>query len=258
MILRRVTKHVKDQNWFAVLLDFLIVVAGVFVGIQVSNWNQTRTDHNRANDYLERISTNLETDVQTYNDRMDFWNKVTDYGLVSLHYAETREQSELSNWDLVLAFFQASQTAEFHIEKTTYSELTSAGELGLIENIAIRNMIAKYYSAYGNFVLVEIPKYREHIRGYIPIDVQNYIWMKCYSNDKDSIQVLLSCKSPISEEKANEILSEIVSEVTLIRQLRYWVSTMNIATLISRAQILNAQQLLNLIQVELSRQEKSQ
>lgn len=25
MILRRLTKHVKDQNWFAVTLDFVIV-----------------------------------------------------------------------------------------------------------------------------------------------------------------------------------------------------------------------------------------
>jgi len=35
MLLRRITKHVKDQNWFAVGLDSLIVVDGVFVGLQV-------------------------------------------------------------------------------------------------------------------------------------------------------------------------------------------------------------------------------
>ena len=31
MLLRRITKHVKDQNWFAVFIDFLIVVVGVFI-----------------------------------------------------------------------------------------------------------------------------------------------------------------------------------------------------------------------------------
>jgi hypothetical protein len=39
MILRRMMGHVKRQDWFAVFLDFVIVVVGVFVGIQVSNWN---------------------------------------------------------------------------------------------------------------------------------------------------------------------------------------------------------------------------
>lgn len=44
MILRRITQHVKEQNWFAVWLDFLIVVLGVFLGIQIGNWNETRLD----------------------------------------------------------------------------------------------------------------------------------------------------------------------------------------------------------------------
>ena len=40
MILSSVVKHVREQNWFAVGVDFLIVVVGVFIGIQVSNWNE--------------------------------------------------------------------------------------------------------------------------------------------------------------------------------------------------------------------------
>ncbi len=52
MILRRVTKHVKDQNWFAVSIDFFIVVIGVFIGIQVANWNDGRAS---KLDYLEAL-----------------------------------------------------------------------------------------------------------------------------------------------------------------------------------------------------------
>ena len=42
MLLRRITEHVRAQNWFAVGIDFVIVVVGVFIGIQVSNWNDKR------------------------------------------------------------------------------------------------------------------------------------------------------------------------------------------------------------------------
>ena len=41
MLLRRVIEHVKAQNWTAIALDFFIVVLGVFIGIQVSNWNES-------------------------------------------------------------------------------------------------------------------------------------------------------------------------------------------------------------------------
>jgi hypothetical protein len=44
MILGRAVEHAKTQNWFAVMLDFLIVVMGVFVGIEAANWNQARPD----------------------------------------------------------------------------------------------------------------------------------------------------------------------------------------------------------------------
>ena len=39
MRLRRITEHLKTQNWFSVGLDFVIVVFGVVIGIQVANWN---------------------------------------------------------------------------------------------------------------------------------------------------------------------------------------------------------------------------
>lgn len=42
MRLRRLMEHSKDQNWLAVVLDFFIVVTGVFIGLQVSEWNEGR------------------------------------------------------------------------------------------------------------------------------------------------------------------------------------------------------------------------
>ena len=45
VLLRRITEHIKAQNWMAVGLDFIIVVVGVFIGIQVSNWNDVQHNH---------------------------------------------------------------------------------------------------------------------------------------------------------------------------------------------------------------------
>ena len=62
MLLRRVTQHVKEQNWTAVALDFVIVVIGVMVGLQFSNWNETRADeaaYKRAIDRLAEESADM-------------------------------------------------------------------------------------------------------------------------------------------------------------------------------------------------------
>lgn len=62
MLLRRITKHVKDQNWFAVGIDFVIVVIGVFIGIQVANWNDARTNEYRESEILGTIYDELVED----------------------------------------------------------------------------------------------------------------------------------------------------------------------------------------------------
>jgi hypothetical protein len=55
MLLRRIIEHVKAQNWFAVGLDFVIVVAGVFIGLQVQQWNEARKDAVQHAKLLERL-----------------------------------------------------------------------------------------------------------------------------------------------------------------------------------------------------------
>lgn len=56
MLLRRITKHVKDQNWFAVGIDFLIVVIGVFIGLQVANWNDARLQKADERQLVQRLA----------------------------------------------------------------------------------------------------------------------------------------------------------------------------------------------------------
>jgi len=45
MILRSVTRHVRDQNWFAVGIDFVIVVAGILIAFQITTWAAARQDN---------------------------------------------------------------------------------------------------------------------------------------------------------------------------------------------------------------------
>ena len=39
--------HVRAQSWTAVAIDFMIVVLGVFVGLQVNLWNEARVESTR-------------------------------------------------------------------------------------------------------------------------------------------------------------------------------------------------------------------
>ena len=59
MLLRRVIEHVRGQNWTAIAIDFVIVVIGVFVGIQVANWNEARVERQLVRGHLTEIAADL-------------------------------------------------------------------------------------------------------------------------------------------------------------------------------------------------------
>jgi hypothetical protein len=78
MLLRSVSQHIKDQNWFAVLIDFLIVVVGVFIGIQVANWNVELGQKHEEQILLMRLLQDTEEllnlqeeGISAYQGRMD-------------------------------------------------------------------------------------------------------------------------------------------------------------------------------------------
>jgi hypothetical protein len=44
MILSRFAHAIREQNWFTVVLEVAIVVIGIFIGLQVDDWNQRRIE----------------------------------------------------------------------------------------------------------------------------------------------------------------------------------------------------------------------
>jgi hypothetical protein len=55
MILRRISENVRSQNWFAVAVEFVIVVVGVFMGLQVQDWNEARKERIEEHALLSRL-----------------------------------------------------------------------------------------------------------------------------------------------------------------------------------------------------------
>ena len=64
MLLRSLTKHVKDQNWFAVFLDFFIVVAGILIAFQINSWSDRQALQKSASASLTMLLDDLSKDIE--------------------------------------------------------------------------------------------------------------------------------------------------------------------------------------------------
>jgi hypothetical protein len=67
MILRRVAHHLKRQEWTAVGIELLIVILGVFIGFQVTDWAGERANRSAEARHLEEIAEDLRADVAIFD-----------------------------------------------------------------------------------------------------------------------------------------------------------------------------------------------
>lgn len=144
MILRRITEHVKAQNWFAVGLDFFIVVVGILIAFQITNWNEARDDRALEREYLALLARDVKAIEQTLNAQIAHEDAIADEAKHAL--AMINDRSETHDAMAVgHALMGIWGRMTLSIDSPTYSELTSAGRLTIISDTEIRNRLIAYF-----------------------------------------------------------------------------------------------------------------
>ena len=148
MIFRRIKAHVEKENWFAVAVDFCIVVIGVFIGIQVANWNETRADANRGQDYRQRLAEDMVINHQNLQGRRSTYLEQVDYGTFAIKANDT-PTDDTHAWTIVRAYYQASHAFTLTLQRGTYDEIISSGHLALLDDQALVNELGALYTFAG-------------------------------------------------------------------------------------------------------------
>lgn len=236
MAAKRLVARLREHDWLAAFIELVIVVAGILIALQVSNWNQERIDHARANRYYARLHADLMLDAATIDNAITFWTQVTRFGEQAMAFSEHGTLVEGSGWKTLLAFYQASQIYPFELADTTFVEMRSSSDLSLIADEGLRERLADYYRLTGNEMRNDIlrhnPAYRLQIRGLTPWHVQQYVWEHCFRQGEGAQQALVDCASPISNDDAAAILESFRRDPTLLPNLRTWMSQLQVSTII--------------------------
>lgn len=217
MLVRRISKHVKEQNWFAVWLDLAMVVLGVFIGLQVHNWNEARIAQQTGRDYYARLVEDLRAEESTRVARIAYYQLTKQHGLAALSALEQADET-LGEQFLVDAY-QATQIWNYTPHRTTYDELLSVGITNAISNVAFRNRLANYYIGLDNAraILQERTPFRDSLRRHMPYSVQSAIRDKCgdvYNIQSDNtVQLTLpeSCDVGLAPPVISEAISALRS-----------------------------------------------
>ena len=130
MILRRLSQSLKEQNWTAIWIEFILLVVGVFLGIQVANWNAAQQDKKREAEFIARLDRDFQKIDARLSDNISRWEDKATSPLRVL--ADVEAFQKTGRWQRskteLLSDLNNTFNSRIHAPRSaTYTELLSAG-----------------------------------------------------------------------------------------------------------------------------------
>ncbi|WP_425411070.1 hypothetical protein [Hyphococcus sp.] len=223
MLLRRVTEHVKAQNWFAVFLDFVIVVVGVFIGIQVANWNDARLQRHTEREFLVQLRNEIAESVRVLEFQSRYVNEVVASGRRGLAFLNGGDDCVSQCEALLVDFFHASQVWGTPYDYTKYQE---AKRIGFPSSPVVSTKVQEFYSYLNGWDTVNgaAPPYRERIRSYFTPEAAEHLWTGCMRLPGSVIEELTrDCIDDLKALDVKAMLQDIRADPALARELQFWL-----------------------------------
>ena len=150
----RVTKLIMEM-WPAYLIEVLVIILGISITLALEEWRDNSKEDKLASVYLKNLKSDIEADLQT------------------LRYAAENTQVIINRGNELLEFANGPSTALFPPAKidsdlqsilhrpnfisrdATFSDLKSSGNLHLLKDIQLKNLLFAYYSLTQNIKEVQ-------------------------------------------------------------------------------------------------------
>lgn len=225
MILKRFAADLRAQNWFGVGIELAIVIVGVFIGLQASNWNQERLQRNETRLLLSQ----LEVELGDFTNLLD---GIDDYYATTRRFATTAEAGwrgdpEVTDRAFVIAAYQASQVTAASNNSAIWAQIFGAEELRNIEDLEMRRMLAgvmTFDNSLVNLAAVATP-YREQVRKVLPDMIQSAIREKCgdrlVPGPAPTFQLPPTCDIRLPETETRAAAAALRAQPALRAELRW-------------------------------------
>lgn len=253
MILRRLTTALRKQDWVTVVIETLIVVFGVFIGLQVNNWNEARAEWAEETELLKALQQEIETSIRLTQQKADAYAQVVQAGKRSLDFLDAGESCGTECWLVLVDFFHASQWQSIEVNRSTYDEMRRQG---FPRSREIVDAVEGYLAQNATLAITNLlPAYRSRVRQMIPFDAQDFYWKNCYELQDGAETYVLNCPKGVSDEAASRAVGRIAETPDIQLLLTEWAGLHTSTPADLDGQIKAAERALDVIMAELDRRE---
>ena len=237
--LGRLAEAVREQNWFAVTLEVLIVVLGVVIGFQINTWGAAQADARLSRAYAERLLIDLRQDRVARQNILDYYEVVTANAERTVDLLDDPAADPLA---LVVHAYRATEYTYSPKTRATWDEIVSSGRVGLLPRVVGESMsdVYGYDYAFASRNALKGSPYRLRVRSVLPHAVQSAIREGC-SDLRDEVGLVSGfqndCGLHLNESVLAAAARALQEDPTVAEGLRYQFSDLASALASVRAEV---------------------
>jgi hypothetical protein len=141
MILRRMSAHVREQNWTAIGIELVIVGVGVFLGIQAQAWSSERSDRRLEQIYLQRLLADLDLSIETTEENKQRLTGYSDGAWLVVNSLQACTLADDQRDTFADGIADLGKVGPSVFVLNTMDEMLSAGHFSLLRNPDIRDVL---------------------------------------------------------------------------------------------------------------------
>ena len=120
MILRRLARGAREYDWFTVAVELGIVVIGIFLGLQVDDWNTGRVERAQERTYVDLLHTDVEMMLADLSEDARDAAERRRTMLTALRAIQARDESPDARMAVERSFFMYQTAAQVTYRDATY------------------------------------------------------------------------------------------------------------------------------------------
>jgi len=144
MILRRISENIRSQNWFAVAVEFIIVVVGVFMGLQVQDWNERRKERIEEHVLLLRLYEETSGLIEAQREELKGLSKRADVLMGVNPVLYSQEPSRIISDEECTTISASHVYRRPPDELPVLDEMLSTGRFDVLQDKAIKRQLRSY------------------------------------------------------------------------------------------------------------------
>ncbi len=144
MILQKLASAIRRQDWFQVVIEVLIVIIGIFLGLQVQSWNEQRMERVEEAEYIARLHDDFTESVVTNDFNVQNATNQWEDGKKVITMLERCELPYEERDLFARGFHGAGKFLPIILNTTTIDELNSTGKYQVIQNVGLRKEISDH------------------------------------------------------------------------------------------------------------------